>query len=46
MDNVEGQIFINEVETYAANLLADHTKYPIVEKLAEVSYKFARDCKK
>lgn len=46
MDNIEGPIFINEVETYAANLLAGHTDFPIIEKLAEVSYKFARDCRR
>ncbi len=34
--------FINEVETMAANMLADHTKYPVVEKVAAAAYTFAK----
>jgi glutathione synthase/RimK-type ligase-like ATP-grasp enzyme len=41
----EDGFFINEVETFAANQLSDHTDYPIVEKVAEAAYKFARNVK-
>ena len=34
--------FINEVETMAANMLADHTKYPAVERTAVAAYNFAK----
>ena len=37
--------FINEVETMAANLLADDTDYPIVQSLAKECYKFAKKMK-
>lgn len=38
--------FINEVETMAANMLADHTKYPIVENTAKAAYTFAKKAAK
>lgn len=41
-DNCVESYFVNEVETMAANLLATATKFPIVERLAEICYKFAR----
>jgi len=34
--------FINEIETMAANMLADHTKYPVVERTAAAAYTFAK----
>jgi len=34
--------FVNEIETLAANMLAKDTKYPIVERCAEVLYRFAK----
>ena len=34
--------FINEVETMAANMLADHSNFPIVQKAADVLYSFAK----
>lgn len=34
--------FVNEVETMAANMLADHTKYPVVEKTADAVYRFSK----
>lgn len=37
--------FVNEIETMAANMLADETDYPVVEKVAEASYKFANKVK-
>jgi hypothetical protein len=37
--------FVNEVETMACNLLPEETKYPIVEKLANVIYHFATKVK-
>jgi hypothetical protein len=37
--------FVNEVETMAANMLADHTKYPAVEEVAKASYRFAKKVK-
>ena len=37
--------FVNEVETMACNLLPADTKYPIVEKLADVLYRFATKVK-
>jgi hypothetical protein len=37
--------FVNEVETMACNLLPSETKYPIVEKLADVLYRFATKVK-
>ena len=37
--------FVNEVETMSCNLLPADTKYPIVEKLAVVLYRFARKVK-
>jgi hypothetical protein len=44
-DNCIESYFINEIETMAANLLADHTEYPIVEKLGEAAYNFAKKVK-
>lgn len=41
----EGSYFVNEIETMAANMLADETDYPVVEKVAEASYKFANKVK-
>jgi hypothetical protein len=38
--------FVNEVETMAANLLADHTEYPAVQRIAGAAYTFAVDVKK
>ncbi len=38
--------FINEVETMAANMLADHTKYPAVERTAVAAYNFAKNAAK
>ena len=37
--------FINEVETMACNLLPSETKFPIVEKLADVLYRFTTKVK-
>ena len=37
--------FINEVETMAANMLAEETKFPIVEKAAKALYTFAKKVK-
>jgi hypothetical protein len=37
--------FINEVETIACNLLPEETKYPIIEKLANVIYHFTTKVK-
>ncbi len=34
--------FINEVETMAANMLANHTHYPVVERTATAAYSFAK----
>lgn len=34
--------FINEIETMAANMLADHTDYPVVERTAAAAYSFAK----
>lgn len=34
--------FINEIETMAANMLADHTNYPAVENTAIAAYHFAK----
>ena len=34
--------FVNEIETLAANMLANDTKFPIVERCAEELYKFAK----
>lgn len=42
--NVDGcaeSYFVNEVETMAANLLADHTEYPAVENIAKAAYRFS-----
>ena len=43
----EGKLtyFVNEVETLPANLLATDTKFPVVEKLSEALYRFARKVK-
>jgi hypothetical protein len=41
----EENYFVNEVETMACNLLPSETKYPIVEKLADVIYRFATKVK-
>lgn len=38
--------FINEIETMAANMLADHTKYPAVERTAAAAYQFAKKASK
>jgi len=38
--------FINEVETMAANMLADHTEYPAVERTAAAAYSFAKKAAK
>lgn len=35
--------FVNEVETMAANLLAQDTNYPVVEKVAKTAYRFAKE---
>ena len=40
-NNCATSYFINEVETMAANMLADHTLFPVVEKVAEAAYRFA-----
>ena len=37
--------FVNEVETMACNLLPADTKYPVVEKLAAILYRFATKVK-
>ena len=37
--------FVNEVESLPANMLADYTKFPVVEKTAEALYKFAKKVK-
>ena len=37
--------FVNEVETMAANMLAEDTKYPVVEKVATAAYNFAKKVK-
>lgn len=37
--------FINEIETMAANMLADYTKYPVVEKVAQAAYEFSKKVK-
>src|SRR3990172_460547 len=34
--------FINEIETMAANMLANHTTFPVVEKTAIAAYNFAK----
>ena len=39
-DDCSNTYFVNEVETMACNLLASHTTYPIVEKLAGALYRF------
>jgi hypothetical protein len=44
-DGCEESYFINEIETYAANQLANHTEYPVVENVAEASYRFAKQVK-
>ena len=41
----EGSYFVNEIETMAANMLAGETNYPVVEKVAEASFKFAKQVK-
>lgn len=35
--------FVNEVETMAANMLAEDTNYPVVERVATAAYKFAKE---
>lgn len=37
--------FVNEVETMAANMLAEDTNYPVVEKVATACYSFANKVK-
>jgi hypothetical protein len=37
--------FVNEVETMAANMLAPDTDYPVVEKVANAAYNFAKKVK-
>ena len=37
--------FVNEVETLAANMLPEDTKYPVVEKVANVLYNYAKKVK-
>ena len=37
--------FVNEVESLPANMLADYTDFPVVEKTAEALYKFAKKVK-
>lgn len=44
-DKCEESYFINEVETMAANMLADHTKYPVVEEVAKAAYGFSKKVK-
>ena len=41
----EENYFVNEVETMACNLLPSETKFPIVEKLAGVLYRFCTKVK-
>jgi len=41
-DSCDESYFVNEVETMAANMLADHTDYPVVEETAKAAYKFAK----
>lgn len=38
--------FVNEVETLAANLLADHTPTPVIQKVASAIYTFAKKVKR
>ncbi len=40
--NCPENYFVNEIETLAANMLAKDTKFPIVERCAEVLYDFAK----
>lgn len=44
-DGCDETYFVNEVETFAANLLSEHTDYPIVENLAKAVYNFAKRVK-
>jgi hypothetical protein len=39
-EGCDNNYFVNEVETMACNLLPSETNFPIVEKLAEVLYRF------
>jgi hypothetical protein len=41
-DNCAESYFVNKVEPLSGNLDPQHTKYPVVEKLADICYKFAR----
>lgn len=41
----EDSYFVNEIETMAANMLADDTKYPVVERVAAACYTFANKVK-
>jgi len=41
----KGSYFVNEIETMAANMLAGETDYPVVEKVADASFKFANKIK-
>jgi len=34
--------FVNEVESAACNMLANHTNFPVVEKTADVFYKYSK----
>lgn len=41
----ENSYFVNEIETMAANMLAGETDYPVVEKVADASFTFAKKVK-
>lgn len=41
-DSCPATYFVNEVETLAANMLPESTKYPVVQETAEALYQFAK----
>lgn len=45
-DQCMDSYFVNEIETMAANMLADHTKYPAVERASAAAYTFAKNVAK
>jgi hypothetical protein len=44
-EECKASYFVNEVETLAANLLPEGTKFPVVEKLGNALYNFAKNVK-